>query len=92
MKEGEEAGSNTAARLVSLCQSAMFKPDFHPLLLQKTQLYKSSKWTFDLTMLDLIAILEVPQTYSRGHRRTLRTGPQSGADGVIHKRWTSAVN
>lgn len=63
---------------LSVCH---FKPDFHPLLLQKTQLYKSSKWIFDLTMLHLIAILEVPQTYSRGHRRTLRTGPQSGADG-----------
>lgn len=92
MNERDEPGSNTAARLVSLCQSAMFKPDFHPLLLQKTQLYKSGKWTFDLTVLHLIVILEVPQTYSCGHRRTLRTGLQSGADVGIHKRWTSAVN
>lgn len=68
MKEGDGAGGNAAARLPSLCQAAMFKPDFHPLLRQKAQLYKSGKWTFDLTMLHLIAVLEVPQTRSGGHQ------------------------
>lgn len=92
MKERDEAGSNTAARLVSLCQSAMFKPDFHPLFLQKTQLYKSSKWTFDLTMHHLIAILKVVQTSAVVTGARSEPGFQSGADAGIHKRWTSAVN
>ena len=47
---------------------ALFKPDFHPLLLQKTQLYKKCKWTFDLTVHHLIGILEVPQTYNCCHQ------------------------
>lgn len=40
---------------------ALFKPAFHLVLLQKTKLYKSSKWTFDSTIHHLIHILEVPE-------------------------------
>lgn len=46
---------------------ALFKPAFHLLLLQKSQLCKGHKWTFDLTIHNLMGILEVPQTYSCSH-------------------------
>lgn len=47
---------------------ALFKPAFHLVLLQKTQLYKSCKWTFDLTIHNLIGTLEVPQTSSSSYQ------------------------
>lgn len=56
---------------------ALFKPAFHLVLLQKTQLYKSCKWTFDLTIHNLIGILEVPQTSSSGYQSVVLTGLQS---------------
>lgn len=41
---------------------ALFKTAFYLMLLEKTQLCKSCKWTFDLTMHNLIGTLDVPQT------------------------------
>lgn len=43
---------------------ALFKPAFYLSLLEKTQLHKSCKWTFDLTIHNLIGTLDVPQTSS----------------------------
>lgn len=79
-RERDEPGNNTATRLVSLSVRyliALFKPAFHLLLLKKTQLYKRCKWTFDLTIHNLIGILEMSQTPSFGYQSAVVTGVQS---------------
>lgn len=66
---------------------ALFKPAFHLLLLQKTQLYKGRKRTSDLTIHNLMGILEVPQTYSCSHQWAVLTGLQSWTDAGMHYKW-----
>lgn len=70
---------------------ALFKPAFHLLLLQKTKLYKSCKWTFDLTIHNLIGILEVPQTNSCIHHWAVLTGLLSWADSGMHYKWKQII-
>lgn len=43
---------------------ALFKPTFYLSMLEKTQLHKSCKWTFYLTIHNLIGTLDAPQTPS----------------------------
>lgn len=46
------------------------------MLLQKTQLYNSCKWTFDLTIHNLIGILDVPLTSSPSYHGVVLKGVQ----------------
>lgn len=54
------------------------KPAFYLMLLEKTQLYKCCKWTFDLTMHNLIVTLDLPQT-SRFNKRYKGVAAMSGS-------------
>lgn len=77
-ERGREMNQATTPQLVWRVSQryliALFKPASRLVLLSKTQLYESCKWTFDLTLHNLIGVLEVPQTSSSSYQWVVLAG------------------